>query len=41
MNQGIHFLMNKKIKGKIEAEVKIVKFLSLKQLGEGVYVDIT
>ncbi len=39
MNQGIRFLMNKKIKGKIEAEVKIVKFLSLKQLGEGVYVD--
>ncbi len=39
LNQGIRFLMNKKIKGKIEAEVKIVKFLALKQLAEGVYVD--
>ncbi len=39
MNNGIKFLMNKKIKGKIEAEVKVVKFLSLKQLAEGAYVD--
>ncbi|MFW5831337.1 MAG: hypothetical protein ACOCVA_03750 [Prolixibacteraceae bacterium] len=38
---GINFLMNKKVKGRIEAEVKIVKFLQLKQLDEGVYVDIT
>lgn len=41
LNQGIRFLMNKKIRGKIEAEVKIVKFLLLKQLGEGTYVDVS
>jgi len=40
MKNGINFLMNKKIKGKIEAEVKIVKFLLLNQLGEGIYVDL-
>lgn len=38
-NQGIHFLMNKKLKGKLEAEVKIVKFLNLERWGEGVYVE--
>jgi hypothetical protein len=37
--QGIHFLMNKKLKGKLEAEVKIVKFLNLNKLGEGVYIE--
>jgi hypothetical protein len=37
--QGIGFLMNKKLQGKLEAEVKIVKFLNLKQLGEGIYVE--
>jgi hypothetical protein len=37
--QGINFLMNKKLKGKLEAEVKIVKFLMLKKLGEGVYIE--
>jgi hypothetical protein len=40
VKNGINFLMNKKIKGKIEAEVKIVKFLSLNQLGEGIYIDL-
>ncbi len=38
-NQGINFLMNKKLKGKLEAEVKIVKFLKLEVLGEGIYVE--
>ncbi len=37
--QGINFLMNKKLKGQLEAEVKIVKFLKLEQLGEGIYVE--
>jgi hypothetical protein len=37
--QGIHFLMNKKLQGKLEAEVKIVKFLMLEKLGEGVYIE--
>ncbi len=38
-NQGIHFLMNKRLKGKLEAEVKIVKFMDLVKLGEGIYVE--
>jgi hypothetical protein len=38
-DQGILFLMNKKLRGKLEAEVKIVKFLNLKKLGEGIYVE--
>ncbi|MGC9353065.1 MAG: hypothetical protein ACP5D9_04455 [Mariniphaga sp.] len=38
-NQGINFLMNKKLKGKLEAEVKIVKFLNLVKLGEGIYIE--
>lgn len=37
--QGIRFLMNKKITGKLEAEVKIVKFLNLEKLDEGVYIE--
>ncbi len=40
LQQGIKFLMNKRLKGKLEAEVKIVKFMLLEKLGEGVYVDI-
>ncbi len=39
MNQGIYFLMNKRLQGKLEAEVKIVKFLILDKLSEGVYVE--
>ena len=37
--QGIDFLMNKKLKGKLEAEVKIVKFLDLEKLDEGIYIE--
>ena len=39
VNQGIHFLMNKRLKGKLEATVKIVKFLILEELGEGIYIN--
>ncbi len=35
--QGINFLMNKKLKGKLEAQTKIVKFLELEELDEGIY----
>lgn len=38
--QGIKFLMNKKLKGKLEARTKIVKFLGLEELAEGVYQNI-
>jgi len=38
-NQGIQFLMHKKLKGKFEVKVKIVKFLLLENLGEGVYLN--
>lgn len=37
--QGIEFLMNKRLKGRFEAEVKIVKFMELIQLGTGIYVE--
>lgn len=37
--QGIKFLMNKKLKGKLEAQVKIVKFLFLEELAEGVSLN--
>lgn len=37
--QGINFLMNKKLKGKLEARTKIVKFLGLEKLDEGVYLN--
>lgn len=37
--QGINFLMNKKLKGQLEAEVKIVKFVTLEQQGEGIYLE--
>lgn len=39
VKQGVHFLMNKKLKGKLEATVKIVKFLNLEMLGEGIYIN--
>jgi len=39
LKQGIRFLMNKKLKGKLEARVKIVKFSSLNVVGEGVYLS--
>lgn len=38
LKQGIHFLMNKKLKGKLEVNVKIVKFLELEIIGEGIYL---
>lgn len=38
-NQGINFLMNKKLKGKLEARTKIVKFLVLEQLADGVFLN--
>lgn len=38
-NQGIQFLMNKKLKGKFEVKVKIVKFLVLEALDEGIYLN--
>lgn len=37
---GIRFLMNKKLQGKLEAEVKIVKFLNLEKLSDGIYVEV-
>jgi hypothetical protein len=39
VKQGINFLMNKKLKGKLEANVKIVKFLNLEKIGEGIYIN--
>ena len=39
VKQGIDFLMNKKLKGKLEAKVKIVKFLNLKKIEEGIYLN--
>ncbi|MCG6188687.1 MULTISPECIES: hypothetical protein [Maribellus] len=40
LQHGIKFLMNKRLKGKLEAEVKIVKFMMLEKQGDGVYVDV-
>lgn len=37
--QGLKFLMNKKLKGKLEARTKIVKFLEMEELAEGVYLN--
>lgn len=39
LQQGIEFLMNKRLKGKLEAEVKIVKFMLLDKMDDGIYVD--
>jgi hypothetical protein len=36
--EGIQFLMHKKLKGKFDVKVKIVKFLVLEILGEGIYL---
>ncbi len=38
--QGIHFLMKKKLQGRLEANVKIVKFLELEQLDEGIFLNV-
>jgi hypothetical protein len=40
LKQGISFLMNKKLKGKLDTSVKIVKFSTLKEVGEGIYVSV-
>ncbi len=37
--QGINFLMKKKLSGNLEAEVKIVKFITLEILSKGIYKD--
>jgi hypothetical protein len=37
--QGIGFLMNKKLNGRFEAEVKIVKFVTVEQLGDGIFLE--
>ena len=38
-NQGVQFLMHKKLKGKFEVKVKVVKFLVLEVLGEGICLN--
>jgi hypothetical protein len=40
MQQGINFLMKKKLKGQLEARVKIVKFSTLEEVGEGTFISI-
>ena len=40
LEQGIGFLMNKKLKGRLETSVKIVKFSVLKRVGEGIFVSV-
>ena len=40
LKQEIGFLMNKKLKGKLEARVKIVKFSTLEEVGEGTYISV-
>lgn len=40
LKQGINFLMNKKLKGKLEARVKIVKFSTLEEVGDGTYISV-
>lgn len=39
IKQGVEFLMNKKLKGKLEVKVKIVKFLNLEKIGAGIYLN--
>ncbi|MEN8117908.1 MAG: hypothetical protein ABFS16_13065 [Bacteroidota bacterium] len=39
LDQGISFLMNKKLKGKLDTQVKIVKFLLLEELAEGIFLN--
>ncbi len=39
VKQGISFLLNKKLKGKFESRVKIVKFLRLEEMAEGIYLN--
>ncbi len=39
VNQGVNFLMNKRLKGKLEARTKIVKFLHLEELASGIFLN--
>jgi len=39
-SHGINFLIKKTIQGKLEAQVKIVKFLKVEMLAEGVFLNI-
>ncbi len=39
VKQGIKFLMNKQLKGKLEARTKIVKFLNLEELEPGIFLN--
>lgn len=39
VKQGINFLMNKRLKGKLEARTKIVKFLVLEELAPGIFLN--
>ncbi len=39
-SQGINFLMKKKVQGKLEAMVKIVKFLKLEELSDGIFLNL-
>ncbi|MBN2637145.1 MAG: hypothetical protein JXR61_12815 [Prolixibacteraceae bacterium] len=39
VKQGVNFLMNKKLKGKLEVKIKIVKFLTLEKIGAGIYLN--
>lgn len=40
MKQGINFLISKKLKGRLEVRVKIVKFSTLEEIGEGTYLSV-
>ncbi len=39
LKQGVSFLMNKKLKGQLETSVKIVKFSTLEEVGESIYIS--
>jgi len=39
VKQGVNFLMNKRLKGKLETRSKIVKFLNLEELAPGIFMN--
>ncbi len=39
IKQGVSFLMNKRLKGKLETRSKIVKFLNLEELAPGIFLN--
>lgn len=39
VGQGVTFLMNKKLKGRVESRAKIVKFLMLEELAAGIFLN--